>query len=31
MAQVVKNVLGIATLVSATAFFIGLHSWMYVQ
>jgi len=31
MAQVVKNSLGLATLVAATALFIGLHSWMYVQ
>ncbi len=30
MGQVAKNVFGIVTLVSATALFIALHSWMYV-
>jgi hypothetical protein len=27
----VKDFVGIASLVAATALFIGLHSWMYVQ
>lgn len=31
MAQVVKNTLGIATMVVATTLFIGLHSWMFIQ
>ena len=30
MAQVVKDTLGIATLVLATALFIGLHSWAFI-
>lgn len=30
MTQVAKNVFGIATLVGATALFIGLHSWAFV-
>lgn len=31
MAQTVKNTLGIAALISATALFLGLHSWMFIQ
>ncbi len=31
MANVVKNTLGIAASVAATALFIGLHSWTFVQ
>ncbi len=31
MTKVAKDVLGIATLVSATALFIGLHSWAFIQ
>lgn len=31
MSQAVKNTAGIATLISATALFIALHSWMYIQ
>jgi len=30
MAQVVKDVLGIATLVLATSLFIALHSWAFI-
>ena len=30
MTQVAKNIFGIATLISATALFIGVHSWIYV-
>jgi len=30
MALAVKNAFGIATLVAATALFIGLHSWAFV-
>lgn len=31
MAQHARNVIEIATLIAATAAFIGLHSWMIVQ
>ena len=31
MTQTAKDVLGIAALVAATALFLGLHSWMFVQ
>ena len=30
MKQVVKDTLGIATVVAITGAFIGLHSWMYI-
>ncbi len=31
MSKVTKDAFGIAAIVAATALFIALHSWMYVQ